>query len=149
MCVCVILEHISGGAGVQQQPVGALRGRPGPGGGTLSAARAQHRRLAHIQPGRLLQPGSASLWHHGLPTTTCVLCHILWRLVKKKNLQCLQCLSLEMRRREEKLNTASLLFTRFEMQDTSVTQEATLKNISLVPYFHKSPQTAAALSVPA
>ncbi|XP_075896835.1 antizyme inhibitor 1-like [Nelusetta ayraudi] len=37
----------------------------------------------------------------------------------------------------------------FEMQDTSVTQEATLKNISLVPYFHKSPQTAAALSVPA
>lgn len=58
-------------------------------------------------------------------------------------------LSLEMKRREEKLNTVSLLFTRFEMQDTSVTQEATLKNISLVPYFHKSPQTAAALSVPA
>lgn len=82
-CVCVILEHISGGAGVQQQPVGALRGRPGPGGGTLCAARAQHRRLAHIQPVGLLQPGSASLCHHRLPTTTCVLCHILWRLVKK------------------------------------------------------------------
>lgn len=58
-------------------------------------------------------------------------------------------LSLDMRRQEDKLNTVSVLFTRFEMQDTSITQEATLKNISLVPYFHKSPQTAAALSVPA
>eukprot|EP00064_Thunnus_orientalis_P013768 superscaffoldBa00002294_g13808 len=37
----------------------------------------------------------------------------------------------------------------FEMQDTGVTQEATLKNFSLVPYFLNSCQTEAALSVPA
>ncbi|KAF3691546.1 Antizyme inhibitor 1 [Channa argus] len=37
----------------------------------------------------------------------------------------------------------------FEMQDTSVTHEATLKNLSLVPYFLNSCQTEAALSVPA
>ncbi len=40
-------------------------------------------------------------------------------------------------------------FTRFEMQDTGVTNEATLKNFSLVPYFLNSCQTEAALSVPA
>ncbi|XP_029308090.1 antizyme inhibitor 1-like isoform X2 [Cottoperca gobio] len=37
----------------------------------------------------------------------------------------------------------------FEMQDTGVTHEATLKNFSLVPYFPNSCQTEAALSVPA
>ncbi|XP_051261201.1 antizyme inhibitor 1 [Dicentrarchus labrax] len=37
----------------------------------------------------------------------------------------------------------------FEMQDTGVTHEATLKNFSLVPYFLNSCQTEAALSVPA
>ncbi|XP_039973671.1 antizyme inhibitor 1-like isoform X1 [Xiphias gladius] len=37
----------------------------------------------------------------------------------------------------------------FEMQDSGVTQEATLKNFSLVPYFLNSCQTEAALSVPA
>lgn len=37
----------------------------------------------------------------------------------------------------------------FEMQDTGVTQETTLKNFSLIPYFLNSGQTAAALSVPA
>ncbi|XP_032374044.1 antizyme inhibitor 1 [Etheostoma spectabile] len=37
----------------------------------------------------------------------------------------------------------------FEMQDTGVTHEATLKNVSLVPYFFSSCQTEAALSVPA
>ncbi|KAM3615118.1 uncharacterized protein V6R79_023648 [Siganus canaliculatus] len=37
----------------------------------------------------------------------------------------------------------------FEMQDTGVTQETTLKNFSLVPYFLNSCQTEAALSVPA
>ncbi|CAI5663362.1 antizyme inhibitor 1 isoform X1 [Oreochromis niloticus] len=37
----------------------------------------------------------------------------------------------------------------FEMQDTGVTNEATLKNFSLVPYFLNSCQTEAALSVPA
>lgn len=37
----------------------------------------------------------------------------------------------------------------FEMQDTGVTQEATLKNFSLIPYFLNSCQTEAALSVPA
>ncbi|XP_076009930.1 antizyme inhibitor 1-like [Genypterus blacodes] len=36
-----------------------------------------------------------------------------------------------------------------EMQDSGVTHEATLKNFSLVPYFLKSCQSAAALSVPA
>lgn len=35
------------------------------------------------------------------------------------------------------------------MQDTGVTQETTLKNLSLIPYFLNSCQTAAALSVPA
>ncbi|KAM3872927.1 antizyme inhibitor 1-like [Diretmus argenteus] len=37
----------------------------------------------------------------------------------------------------------------FEMQDTDVTQEITLKNFSLVPYFFNSCQSEAALSVPA
>ncbi|XP_029928181.1 antizyme inhibitor 1 isoform X2 [Myripristis murdjan] len=37
----------------------------------------------------------------------------------------------------------------FEMQDTSVTQEISLKNFSLVPYFFNSCQSEAALSVPA
>uniref|UniRef100_A0A671V8J7 Antizyme inhibitor 1a n=1 Tax=Sparus aurata TaxID=8175 RepID=A0A671V8J7_SPAAU len=37
----------------------------------------------------------------------------------------------------------------FEMQDTGVSHEATLKNFSLVPYFLNSCQTEAALSVPA
>uniref|UniRef100_A0AAQ5YG87 Orn/DAP/Arg decarboxylase 2 N-terminal domain-containing protein n=1 Tax=Amphiprion ocellaris TaxID=80972 RepID=A0AAQ5YG87_AMPOC len=37
----------------------------------------------------------------------------------------------------------------FEMQDSGVTHEATLKNLSLVPYFLNSCQTEAALSVPA
>lgn len=37
----------------------------------------------------------------------------------------------------------------FEMQDSGVTHEATLKNFSLVPYFLNSCQTEAALSVPA
>nr|XP_019946723.1 PREDICTED: antizyme inhibitor 1 [Paralichthys olivaceus]XP_019946724.1 PREDICTED: antizyme inhibitor 1 [Paralichthys olivaceus] len=37
----------------------------------------------------------------------------------------------------------------FEMQDTGVAQEATLKNFSLVPYFLNTCQTEAALSVPA
>lgn len=37
----------------------------------------------------------------------------------------------------------------FIMQDTGVTQETTLKNLSLIPYFLNSCQTAAALSVPA
>ncbi|KAM4633351.1 antizyme inhibitor 1-like [Polymixia lowei] len=37
----------------------------------------------------------------------------------------------------------------FEMQDTCVTQEVTLKNFSLVPYFLNSCQSEAALSVPA
>ncbi|KAM9352844.1 antizyme inhibitor 1-like [Symphorus nematophorus] len=37
----------------------------------------------------------------------------------------------------------------FEMQDTGVTHEATLKNFSLIPYFLNSCQTEAALSVPA
>lgn len=37
----------------------------------------------------------------------------------------------------------------FELQDTGVTQESTLKNFSLVPYFLNSCQTEAALSVPA
>ncbi|XP_072316525.1 antizyme inhibitor 1-like [Eucyclogobius newberryi] len=37
----------------------------------------------------------------------------------------------------------------FEMQDTGVSQEATLKNFCLIPYFSNSCQTAAALSVPA
>lgn len=37
----------------------------------------------------------------------------------------------------------------FEMQDTGITQEAALKNFSLVPYFLNSCQTEAALSVPA
>ncbi|XP_041844061.1 antizyme inhibitor 1-like isoform X2 [Melanotaenia boesemani] len=37
----------------------------------------------------------------------------------------------------------------FEMQDTGVTHESTLKNFSLVPYFLNSCQTEAALSVPA
>ncbi|XP_026228509.1 antizyme inhibitor 1 [Anabas testudineus] len=37
----------------------------------------------------------------------------------------------------------------FEMQDTGVTQDAALKNFSLVPYFLNSCQTEAALSVPA
>ncbi|KAF7647498.1 hypothetical protein LDENG_00171330 [Lucifuga dentata] len=36
-----------------------------------------------------------------------------------------------------------------EVQDSGVTHEATLKNFSLVPYFLKSCQSAAALSVPA
>lgn len=38
---------------------------------------------------------------------------------------------------------------RFEMQDTGVTYEGTLKNLALVPYFLDSCQTEAALSVPA
>ena len=38
---------------------------------------------------------------------------------------------------------------RYEMQDTGVTHEATLKNFSLVPCFHNSCHTEAALSVPA
>ncbi|KAM9851588.1 antizyme inhibitor 1-like isoform 1-T2 [Aulostomus maculatus] len=44
-----------------------------------------------------------------------------------------------------------VIFSRdwFEMQDTGVSQEATLKNFSLVPYFLNSCQTEAALSVPA
>ncbi|KAK5922790.1 hypothetical protein CgunFtcFv8_020025 [Champsocephalus gunnari] len=37
----------------------------------------------------------------------------------------------------------------YEMQDTGVTHEATLKNFSLVPCFHNSCHTEAALSVPA
>lgn len=37
----------------------------------------------------------------------------------------------------------------FEMQDTGVTQEATFKNFSLVPYFLNSCHTEAALSLPA
>ncbi|XP_069028113.1 antizyme inhibitor 1-like isoform X1 [Embiotoca jacksoni] len=37
----------------------------------------------------------------------------------------------------------------FEMQDTGVTHEATLKNFSVVPYFLNPCQTEAALSVPA
>lgn len=37
----------------------------------------------------------------------------------------------------------------FDMQDTGVTHEATLKNFSLIPYFLNSCQTEAALSVPA
>ncbi|XP_034466029.1 antizyme inhibitor 1-like [Hippoglossus hippoglossus] len=37
----------------------------------------------------------------------------------------------------------------FEMQDTGVAQEATMKNFSLVPYFLNTCQTEAALSVPA
>ncbi|KAF3840201.1 hypothetical protein F7725_018918 [Dissostichus mawsoni] len=37
----------------------------------------------------------------------------------------------------------------YEMQDTAVTHEATLKNFSLVPCFHNSCHTEAALSVPA
>ncbi|XP_026149664.1 antizyme inhibitor 1 isoform X2 [Mastacembelus armatus] len=37
----------------------------------------------------------------------------------------------------------------FEMQDTGITQENTLKNFSLVPFFLNSCQTEAALSVPA
>ncbi|XP_034729673.1 antizyme inhibitor 1-like [Etheostoma cragini] len=37
----------------------------------------------------------------------------------------------------------------FEMQDTGVTHEATLKNFSLIPYVLNSCQTEAALSVPA
>lgn len=47
------------------------------------------------------------------------------------------------------LITCSFPSIRFEMQDTGVTQEATLKNFSLVPYFLNSCQTEAALSVPA
>ncbi|RVE62214.1 hypothetical protein OJAV_G00154810 [Oryzias javanicus] len=43
------------------------------------------------------------------------------------------------------------IFSRdwFEMQDTGVMQDTTLKNLSLVPYFFNSSQTGAALSVPA
>ncbi|XP_061919683.1 antizyme inhibitor 1-like isoform X1 [Entelurus aequoreus] len=37
----------------------------------------------------------------------------------------------------------------YEMQDTGVTQEATLKSLSLVPYFFNVCQTEAALSIPA
>uniref|UniRef100_A0A8C7YBQ4 Antizyme inhibitor 1a n=1 Tax=Oryzias sinensis TaxID=183150 RepID=A0A8C7YBQ4_9TELE len=43
------------------------------------------------------------------------------------------------------------IFSRdwFEMQDTGVMHDTTLKNLSLVPYFFNSSQTGAALSVPA
>lgn len=47
------------------------------------------------------------------------------------------------------LDSCLFSFTRFEMQDTGVTNEAMLKNFSLVPYFLNSCQTEAALSVPA
>uniref|UniRef100_A0A3P8PHT7 Orn/DAP/Arg decarboxylase 2 N-terminal domain-containing protein n=1 Tax=Astatotilapia calliptera TaxID=8154 RepID=A0A3P8PHT7_ASTCA len=43
----------------------------------------------------------------------------------------------------------SFLCKNVEMQDTGVTNEAMLKNFSLVPYFLNSCQTEAALSVPA
>lgn len=86
---CLLAEHLPGCCGVQQQPVGSLRGWHGPGGRALFAARAQHRRLAHIQPGRGLQPGSATLQHHWRPGATRVLHRILCRLVGRPADLCL------------------------------------------------------------
>lgn len=136
---CLFAEHVSECCRVQQQPEGPLRGRHGPGGGALFAARARHRRLAHIQPGGGLQPGSATLQHHRRPGATRILRGILCRLVRRPALLCVQ-----------QRFVAQLLIlgssSRFEMQDAGVTY---LKNVTLVPYFLDSSKTEAALSVPA
>lgn len=83
MCtLCVWAEHVPGGSSVQQQPVGSLWRRLGPGGGALPAARARPGRLAHLQPRRGLQSGPASGQQPRLSSAPGVLRHLLQRLVR-------------------------------------------------------------------
>lgn len=83
-------ERCVRGTGVCQQSVGSVGWWAGPGGGSVSAARAQCGRLADLQQRWGLLSGP-SVYFHRFNQTPRLLHHLYWRLVRDRRMSGWHC----------------------------------------------------------